>query len=77
MNEDGISNFYIDKLMKDISWSFRRTYSVGNIPTFYNENISLIANLSTKSEKRTYIVAVYISKKQISCVDCFGILNSS
>ena len=65
MNENGPSNFYIDKLMKDISWTFRGTYSVDNIPMFYNKNISPIANLSKKSEKRTHFVAVYISRKQI------------
>ena len=77
INQNGISNFYIDKLIKDISWSFRGTYSVDNIPMFHNENISLIANLSKKSEKGTHFVEIYISKKQILYFDSSGILNIS
>ena len=77
MNEGGISNVYIDKLLKDISWSFRGTYSADNIPMFFNENVSLIANLSKKTEKGTHFVAIVISKQQILYFDSFGILNTS
>ena len=37
MEEEGISNVYIDHLMNKISSSFRGTFSIDNIPTFNDE----------------------------------------
>ena len=76
MNEGGISNVYIDKLLKEISWSFIGTYSADDIPMFFNDNVSLIANLSKKNEKGTHFVAIAISKKQILYFESFGTLNT-
>ena len=42
MEEEGISNVYIDHLMNKISSSFRGTFSIDNIPTFDDECYSVI-----------------------------------
>ena len=77
MTEDGISNIYIDNLMKEISWSFQGTYSADNISMFLSENVSLIVNLSKKNEVGSHFVAIVIYRNKILCFDSFGILNTS
>ena len=46
MEEEGISNLYIDGLMEKISCSFRGTFSIDKIPTFKDEHFSIVVNLS-------------------------------
>ena len=76
MEEEGISNVYIDHLMNKISSSFRGTFSIDNIPTFDDECFSLIVNLSKESEKGSHFIAISSSKNKIVYFDSFGIPNT-
>ena len=51
MKEEGISNIYIDDLMKKISCSFRGTFSIDKIPTFKDENFQLLLIYQKKMKK--------------------------
>ena len=72
MEENGISNVYIDKLMKKISRSFRGTFSIDNIPVFDDDVFSIIINLSKHHEKGTHFIAIYCLKNKILYFDSFG-----
>ena len=75
MEEEGISNVYIDHSMNKISSSFRGTFSIDNIPTFNDESFSLIVNLSKENEKGSHFIAISSSKNKIVYFDSFGIPN--
>ena len=72
MEEDGISNVYIDKLMNKISTSFHGTFSIDNIPEIDNDVFSIIINLSKHYEKGTHFIAIYSLKDKILYFDSFG-----
>ena len=72
MEEDGISNVYIDKLMEKISRSFRWTFSIDNIPVFEDDVFSVIINLSKQNEIGTHFIAVYVLENKIIYFDSFG-----
>ena len=55
MEENGISNVYIDKLMEKISISFNGTFSIDNIPVFNDDVFSIIINLSKQNEIGTHL----------------------
>ena len=76
MEEEGISNVYIDHLMNKISSSFRGTFSIDNIPTFDDESFSVIVNLSKENEKGSHFIAISSSKNKIVYFDSFGIPNT-
>ena len=59
MEEDGISNVFIDKQMKKISRSFHGTFSMDNIPEIDNDVFSKIINLSKLHVKATHFIAIY------------------
>ena len=46
MEEEGISNVYIDDLMNKISKTFCGTFSIDNIPVIENDVFPVIVNLS-------------------------------
>jgi len=73
MKEEGISNIYIDDLMKKISCSFRGTFSIDKIPTFKDEKFSIIVNLSKENEKGTHFIGIMSSKDTIIYFDSYGI----
>ena len=73
MKEGGISNIYIDDLMKKISCSFRGTFSIDKIPTFKDETFSIIVNLSKENEKGTHFIGIMSSKDTIIYFDSYGI----
>ena len=75
MEEEGISNVYIDHLMNKISSSYRGTFSIDNIPTFDDEIFSIIVNLSKENEKGSHFIAISSSKNKIVYFDSFGIPN--
>ena len=75
MEDSGITNLYIDKLMNNISKSFQGTYSSNNIPTFNNHNFSLIINTSKQSETGTHFIALCIFEDKILYFDSFGLKN--
>ena len=75
MEPDGISNIYIDHLMKKISLSFRGTFSLDNIPTFEDETFSVIVNLSKVGEKGSHFIALFILENEIWYFDSFGALQ--
>ena len=77
MEEEGISNVYIDHLMNKISSSFRGTFSIDNIPTFDDESFSLLVNLSKETEKGSHSIAMSSSKNKIVYFDSFGIPNTT
>ena len=58
MEEDGISNVYIDKLMNKISRSFHGTFSIDNVPVFEDDVFSIIINLSKQNEIGTHFIVV-------------------
>ena len=72
MEENGISNVYIDKLMEKISRSFRGTFSIDNIPVFEDDVFSVIINLSKQNEIGTHFIAVYVLENKIIYFDSFG-----
>ena len=73
MEENGISNVYIDKLMKKISCrSFNGTFSIDNIPVFDDDVFSIIINLSKQNEIGTHFIAVYVLENKIIYFDSFG-----
>ena len=79
MEEEGISNVYIDHLMNKISSSFRGTFSIDNIPTFDDESFSLIVNLSKENEKGSHFIAISSSKNTRAARDpcpCGGQFNA-
>lgn len=76
MDVDGVSNIYINDLMKKISCSFRGTFSKDNIPTFEEESFSVIVNLSKEGETGTHFVALFVLKNKIWYFDSFGNLQS-
>ena len=63
MEENGISNVYIDKLMEKISRSFNGTFSIDNIPVFDDDVFSIIINLSKQNEIGTHFIAVYVFRR--------------
>ena len=72
MEENGISNVYIDKQMEKISRSFRGTFSIDNIPVFEDDVFSVIINLSKQNEIGTHFIAVYVLENKIIYFDSFG-----
>ena len=72
MEENGISNVYIDKLMEKISISFNGTFSIDNIPVFNDDVFSIIINLSKQNEIGTHFIAVYVLENKIIYFDSFG-----
>ena len=65
MKEEGISNIYIDDLMKKISCSFRGTFSIDKIPIFKDDAFSIIVNLSKENEKGTHFIGISLLKNVI------------
>ena len=65
MDVGGVSNIYINDLMKKISCSFRGTFSRDNIPTFEEENFSIIVNLSKEGETGTHFIAIFVLENKI------------
>ena len=75
MEEEGISNIYIDSLMNKISRTFYGTYSIDNIPEINNDVFSVIVNLSKRNEKGTHFIAVSSRKNKIIYFDSLGNQN--
>ena len=73
MKEGGISNIYIDDLMKKISCSFKGTFSIDKIPTYKDEKFSIIVNLSKENEEGTHFIGIMSSKDTIIYFDSYGI----
>ena len=73
MKEGGISNIYIDDLMKKISCSFKGTFSIDKIPTYKDEKFSIIVNLSKENEEGTDFIGIMSSKDTIIYFDSYGI----
>ena len=59
--------------MKKISCSFRGTFSIDKIPTFKDEQFSIIVNLSKENEKGTHFIGISSSRNTIIYFDSFGI----
>ena len=77
MEEKGITNLYIDELMNKISSSYRGTFPCDTIPHFFDENVSLIINLSRHDEEGSHLISVYILKRKIIYFDPFGIKSNN
>ena len=75
MNQNGISNIYIDHLMDKISYSFRGTFSADNIPKFEDRFFSLIINLSNEGQIGSHFIALFITDNEIIYFDSFGSLR--
>ena len=75
MEEEGISNIYIDSLMNKISRTFYGTFSIDNIPKINNDVFSVIVNLSKRNEKGTHFIAVSSRKNKIIYFDSLGNQN--
>ena len=73
MKEEGISNIYIDDLMKKISCSFKGTFSIDKIPTYKDEKFSIIVNLSKENDEGTHFIGITSSKDTIIYFDSYGI----
>ena len=73
MNVQGVSNLYLDNLMKKISKCFRGTFSCDNIPIFKESNIAVISNLSREHDTGSHFIAIFIDQDKITYFDPFGI----
>ena len=69
MEEEGISNVYIDDLMNKISKTFCGTFSIDNIPVIGNDVFSVIVNLSKQNEKGTQFIAASHLRNKIIYFD--------
>ena len=72
METNGISNHYIDRLMEQVSYNFRGTFSADNIPIFQEDFFSIIVNLSSEGEKGSHFIAISSSASKILYFDSFG-----
>ena len=77
MEGKGITNLYIDQLMNKISSSYRGTFPCDTIPHFFDENVSLIINLSRHNEEGSHLISIYIFKRKIIYFDPFGIKSNN
>ena len=77
MEGKGITNLYIDQLMNKISSSYQGTFPCDTIPHFFDENVSLIINLSRHDEEGSHLISVYIFKRKIIYFDPFGIKSNN
>ena len=75
MEEEGISNVYIDDLMNKISKTFCGTFSIDNIPVIGDDVFSVIVNLSKENEKGTHFIALSSLESKIIHFDSFGNQN--
>ena len=73
MSDDGISNIYIEHIMKKVSKIFLGCYSADNLPTKVAQPYSLIVNLSDSSEIGTHFVAIYQENRKIFYFDPLAI----
>ena len=65
MKEGGISNIYIDDLMKKNSCSFRGTFSIDKIPTFKDEQFSILLIYQKKMKKGRILLEYHLQKIQL------------
>ena len=72
MSNLGISNIYINNLMKKFNISFLGTYSSNNIPYISKNNVSIICNLSSFREKGSHFIAIYFFSDKILYFDPYG-----
>ena len=72
MEENWVSNVYIDKLMEKISRSFNGKFSIDNILVFDDNVLSIIINLSKQNEIGIHFIAVYTLENKIIYFDSFG-----
>ena len=77
MTDEGISNLYIDQLMKQISSSFRGTFSCNTIPYFNDQNFSIIVNLSKDNEKGSHLISLFFLKNKIIYFDPYGLKSNN
>ena len=75
MDEEGISNIYINDVMEKISRTFHGTFSIDNIPDIDNYAFSIIINLSKQKTKGSHFVAILNQKSNIIYFDSFGDQN--
>ena len=75
MDEEGISNIYINDVMDKISRTFHGTFSIDNIPDIDNYAFSIIINLSKQKTKGSHFVAILNQKSNIIYFDSFGDQN--
>lgn len=69
--QNGISNIHIDQFMKEISWSFRGTFSANSIPKFEDEYYSLIVNFSKWEEIASHFFVKFTTINKILHVNSF------
>ena len=69
----GITNLYINQLMKKISTSYRRTFSCNKIPYFSDQNFSIIINLSKDNEQGTHLISLFFLKANFFYFDSYGL----
>lgn len=77
MIEKGITNVYIDKIMSQISSSYKGTFACNVIPYFDNQTFSLIINLSTDREKGSHFISLFVLKNKIVYFDSYGLKNNN
>ena len=65
MEEEGISNIYIDGLTEKISYPFRGTFSIDKIPTSKVEHFSIVVILSQKMRKERILLERHLQKIQL------------
>lgn len=73
MVDDGLSNIYIDHVMKKVSKIFLGCYAADNLPSKVMQPYSLIVNLSESSEMGSHFVAIYQQNGKIFYADSFAI----
>ena len=74
MASKGLSNVYIDSLLKPICKKFKGTFSCDKIPSFSKHiHFSCIINLSRHDEIGTHFIAIYYNRSKIYYFDSLNL----
>ena len=74
MMNEGLSNVYIDKIMKKFSKIYGGCYSVDNFPKNLKPPFCIIINLSKHNKPGTHFVSVLQTTTKTFYFDSFGIV---
>lgn len=73
-NNLGLTNFYIESVMKKVSKIFRGVYSCNTIPDLkLHKNFSIIVNLSRDDEMGTHWISIFRNGKILLYYDSLGL----
>lgn len=73
-NNLGLTNFYIERVMKKVSKIFKGVYSCNTIPNLkLHKKFSIIVNLSRDDQQGTHWVSIFRNHKMLVYYDSLGL----